>query len=84
MKSKSVLVFITHLSIGGTEMQTLNTVNALIEGGHSVTVWCIYRCIPSTVQAFKNAGAEVFISSPQYNHYGIKISYHHGISLIWS
>lgn len=82
MKSKNVLVTIPYLVIGGTEMQTLNLVRALIGGGYNVSVLCLYRHIESTVSMFKDAGAKVYMASPQYDRYGIDIKYPKGIKLI--
>lgn len=82
MKSKNVLVTIPYLVIGGTEIQTLNLVRALIDGGYNVSVLCLYRHIESTVSMFKDAGAKVYMASPQYDRYGIDIKYPKGIRLI--
>lgn len=76
MKSKkNVLVTISHLAVGGTEIQTLNLVKALTQSGHNVTVICFFRHIQSMVSQFKEAGANIYIVSPQYNDYDIKIAY---------
>lgn len=82
MKSKNVLVTIPYLVIGGTEIQTLNLVRALIGGGYNVSVLCLYRHIESTVSMFKDAGAKVYMASPKYDRYGIDIKYPKGIKLI--
>lgn len=82
MKSKRVLIVIPHLSIGGTEHQTLNTAKALIDAGYNVMVMCLYRCIPSTVESFQRIGVNVVLLSPQYNHYGLKIAYHKPLRLV--
>lgn len=82
MRSKRVLIVIPHLSIGGTEHQTLNTAKALIDAGYNVMVMCLYRCIPSTVESFQRLGVNVVLLSPQYNHYGIKIAYHRPLRLV--
>lgn len=82
MKSKKILIVISHLSIGGTEVQTLNLVTALIQNGFQVTVVCLFRNIPSVVSAYKEIGANVYIVSPQYNNKEIQIRYPKGWKLI--
>ena len=82
MKYKNVLIIIPHLGIGGTEIQTLNTVRALVLGGYKVTVLCLFRHIASVVADFKKCGAKVCFASPQYNRYGIVVKYPKGIKLI--
>ncbi len=78
----TVLLIITHLGIGGTEYQTLNLVRALVANGYKVRVLCLYRNLPMVVQEYENAGAEVYIISPQYNNPDIPIGYHKGWKLI--
>ena len=75
MKSKNVLIVIPHLGVGGTEIQTLNTVRALTLGGYKVTVLCLFRHIASVVADYENCGAKVYCACPQYNDYGIAITY---------
>ena len=82
MKSKRVLVIIPHLSIGGTEIQTLNLVQSLCQGGYSVDVLCLYRNIPSMVKAYEDVGAHCVIASPLYNNSEVKIQYQYGLTLI--
>lgn len=82
MKSKSVLIILPHLGIGGTEVQTLNIISALISGGYSVSVLCLYRNIPSMVESIENLGASVLIVSPEYDNYNIKIRYPKGLNLL--
>ena len=75
MKSKNVLIVIPHLGVGGTEIQTLNTVRALVLGGYKVTVLCLFRHIASVVADYENCGAKVYCACPQYNNFGIAIAY---------
>ena len=75
MKSKNVLIVIPHLGVGGTEIQTLNTVRALVLGGYKVTVLCLFRHIASVVADYENCGAKIYCACPQYNDYGIAIAY---------
>lgn len=82
MKSKNILLLISHLGIGGTEIQTLNLAHALVVAGYKVTTLCLYRCIPQMVQAFEKAGSRVICISPEYNCYGKPILFHRGINLI--
>ena len=82
MKSKNVLITISHLAVGGTEIQTLNLVKALTQCGYKVTVICFFRHIQLTVSQFKEAGANIYIVSPQYNDYNIKITYPTNFKLI--
>lgn len=58
------LICIPCLLTGGTEIQTLNTVRALVLGGHEVTVACYFEHTPYMVQQFKEAGARVVLFSP--------------------
>lgn len=50
---------------GGTEIQTLNTVQALVEGGHEVTVACYFEHTPDMVARYRKAGAELLLFSPE-------------------
>ena len=58
------LICIPCLLTGGTEIQTLNTVRALVLGGHEVTVACYFEHTPYMVQQFEEAGAKVVLFSP--------------------
>ena len=60
-----VLICIPCLLTGGTEIQTLNTVHALVQGGHEVTVACYFEHTPDMVDRYRKAGAEVFLFSPE-------------------
>ena len=49
---------------GGTEIQTLNTVQALVQGGQDVTVACYFEHTPEMVTRYQKAGAKVELFSP--------------------
>ena len=59
------LICIPCLLTGGTEIQTLNTVHALVLGGHEVTVACYFDHSPYMVERYRKAGAEVLLFSPK-------------------
>ena len=59
-----VLICIPCLLTGGTEIQTLNTVHALVLGGHEVTVACYFEHTPYMIGQFEEAGAKVVLFSP--------------------
>lgn len=54
-----VLVCIPCLLTGGTEIQTLNLVQALTEGGHEVTTVCYFEFSPDMVARYERAGSQV-------------------------
>lgn len=56
---KTVLVGIPCLKVGGTEMQTLRLVEALLSGGHRVVTVCYFEYDYEMVQKFKLAGSRV-------------------------
>lgn len=58
-----VLVCIPCLLTGGTEIQTLNLVQALVEGGHKVTTVCYFEFSPDMVQRYEQAGSKVKLLS---------------------
>ena len=60
-----VLICIPLLEAGGTEIQTLNTVQALVEGGHEVSVACYFEHTSDMVDRYRKAGAEVILFSPE-------------------
>ena len=62
-----VLICIPLLEQGGTEVQTLNTVRALVQGGHEVTVACYFEHTPYMIGQFEEAGAKVILFSPDGN-----------------
>lgn len=59
-----VLVCIPCLLTGGTEIQTLSLVKALLSSGHRVSVACYFEHSPEMVKQFRDAGASVFLLSP--------------------
>ena len=59
------LICIPCLLTGGTEIQTLNTVQALVQGGHNVTVACYFEHTPDMVTRYQKAGAKVVLFSPE-------------------
>ena len=65
-----VLICIPCLLTGGTEIQTLNTVRALVQGGHEVTVACYFEHTPYMIGQFEEAGAKVILFSPDGNRLG--------------
>ena len=61
----NTLICIPCLLTGGTEIQTLNTVHALVQGGHEVTVACYFEHTPDMVERYRKAGARVILFSPE-------------------
>lgn len=59
------LICIPCLLTGGTEIQTLNTVQALVQGGHDVTVACYFEHTPDMVARYQKVGAKVVLFSPE-------------------
>ena len=59
------LICIPCLLTGGTEIQTLNTVQALVQGGHEVTVACYFEHTPDMIDRYRKAGAKVLLFSPE-------------------
>lgn len=53
-----VLVCIPCLITGGTEIQTLSLVSALVSAGHEVTVVCYFEHSPVMVERYKEIGRE--------------------------
>lgn len=49
---------------GGTEIQTLSLVEALVASGHDVTVACYFEHTPQMVERYRDAGADVRLISP--------------------
>lgn len=54
-----VMVCIPCLMTGGTEIQTLNLVRALVTGGHQVVTVCYFEYSPEMVIRIQQAGSEV-------------------------
>lgn len=61
----NVLVCIPCLLTGGTEIQTLSLVEALVEAGHAVEVACYFENSPLMVKRYENAGAAVRVMSEE-------------------
>ena len=59
----NVLVCIPCLMTGGTEIQTLNLVSALIQGGHTVKTVCYFEHSNDMVKRYESAGSEVICLS---------------------
>lgn len=57
--SKSIVIAIPVLHVGGTELQTLSLTRVLRGEGYSVTVCCYYEYDKGMVQRFREAGAGV-------------------------
>lgn len=75
----TVLICIPCLMTGGTEVQTLNLVQALIAGGHRVVTVCYFENCEDMVSRFQNAGCEVVCLSPD----GIRIDGWRGILFLY-
>ena len=58
------LICIPCLLTGGTEIQTLNLVRALVSGGHRVVVACYFEYADAMVARYRAAGAEVELMQP--------------------
>lgn len=74
-----VLICIPLLEAGGTEIQTLNTVQALVQGGHEVTVACYFEHTSDMVERYRKAGAEVILFSPE----GIRVGGYKSILFLY-
>lgn len=59
-----VLVCIPCLLTGGTEVQTLSLVEALVRAGHKVAVACYFEYQTQMVERFRSIGAEVRLMNP--------------------
>ena len=64
-----VLVCIPCLLTGGTEIQTLNLVQALMEGGHRVVTVCYFEYSKEMVLRFQQAGSRVYLLSQDGTRY---------------
>jgi glycosyltransferase involved in cell wall biosynthesis len=60
-KNGKVMICIPVLLLGGTEIQTLNLVRALISGRYDITVCCYYEYDETVVDWFREAGARVIL-----------------------
>lgn len=59
-----VLVCIPCLLTGGTEIQTLSLVEALVAAGHQPVVACYFEYNPEMVERYKKTGTDVWLISP--------------------
>lgn len=60
----TILICIPCLLTGGTEVQTLSMVRALVMGGHDVTVACYFEHSSDMRRRYEQAGAHVILLSP--------------------
>lgn len=60
----TILVCIPCLLTGGTEIQTLNLVQALVAGGHRVVTVCYFEYSEDMVARFRRSGSEMVCLSP--------------------
>ena len=60
----NVLVCIPCLLTGGTEIQTLSLVQALVIAGHNVIVACYFEHTPEMIRHYEESGATVRLLSP--------------------
>ena len=65
-----VLITVPCLLTGGTEIQTLNLVRALVQGGHQAVVTCYFEYTPAMVQCYQNSGSKVICLSPNCTRIG--------------
>ena len=61
----TILICIPCLLIGGTELQTLSLVRALVRRAHRVVAACYFEHNPDIVNRYRSAGSEVELFSPQ-------------------
>ena len=60
----NVLVCIPCLLTGGTEIQTLSLVQALVTAGYNVTVACYFEHTPEMIRRYEESGTTVRLLSP--------------------
>lgn len=65
-----ILITIPCLLTGGTEIQTLNLVRALVQGGYQVVVTCYFEYTPAMVQCYQKSGSKVICLSPNSTRIG--------------
>lgn len=66
----TILICIPCLLTGGTEIQTLNLVRALVSGGHRVVAACYFEYAEEMVGRYRAAGAEVALMQPEGKRIG--------------
>lgn len=74
-----ILICIPCLLTGGTEIQTLNLVQALVGGGHRVVTVCYFEYSENMVARFRQSGSEVVCLSPT----GVRIGGWRGILFLY-
>lgn len=75
----TILICLPCLLTGGTEIQTLNLVRALVTGGHQIVSVCYFEYSPEMVTRFQQAGSEVVCLSKD----GTRIGGWKGIILLY-
>lgn len=75
----TILICIPCLLTGGTEIQTLNLVQALVGGGHRVVTVCYFEYSEDMVRRFQLVGSEVVCLSPT----GVRIGGWRGILFLY-
>lgn len=71
-----ILITIPCLMTGGTEIQTLNLVRALVEGGHEVVTACYFEHTDYMIGQYEKAGSRVVLFSQESRRLG-------GLTGIW-
>lgn len=78
MKFKRILVCIPCLAVGGTEVQTLSLVEALIASGYEVVVVCYFNYADAMVERYRKVGAKVeLLSADGVRPSGVKATFMH-------
>ena len=75
----TILIGIPCLMTGGTEVQTLNLVRALVAGGHRVVTVCYFENCEDMISRFQKAGSVVVCLSPD----GIRMGGWKGILFLY-
>lgn len=65
-----ILVTIPCLMTGGTEIQTLNLVRALVGGGHEVVIACYFEHTDYMIEQYEKAGCRVVLFSQEGRRVG--------------
>lgn len=74
-----VLICIPCLLTGGTEIQTLNLVHALVEGGHEVVTACYFEHDEYMIDQYEAAGCRIVL----FSHEGNRVEGIAGIKFLW-
>lgn len=75
----TILIAMPCLLLGGTEIQTLSLVRALVQDGHQVTVVCYFEYAPIMIEHYQNEGSKVICLNPA----GTRISGWNGIRFLF-